>query len=147
MEQRLTGCLGTRAPLHTDLPGPGHFQRQRPHRPNTNDLTERQSHSGAITPFRKAMAQHAENQNTIGVASQRWLTDAEQQSAFVMTKLSQQPNWMGFNPLPQNLRRFFRGLPQRTVPSDARLRSPPPIPKRGPQLIRPQPIPNAPPPR
>ena len=49
------------------------------------------------------MAQHAENENTIGVASQRWLTDTDQQSEFVMTKLSRQPGWMGFNPLLRNL--------------------------------------------
>ena len=60
-------------------------------------------YSTAVSQFIHTMAQHGESANTIGISWQRWREDLDGKSEYVMTKLSRDQNWMGFNITLENI--------------------------------------------
>ena len=77
--------------------------RTPPDRPETKDLTPQQWYAGATGLFIHAMARHADDATTIGIAWQRWRPDIDGKAEYVMTKLSRNRDWLGFNALLTNL--------------------------------------------
>ena len=67
------------------------------------DFSPTQWYSAAVAQFIHTMAQQGESANTIGIAWQRWRKDLDDKSEYVMTKLSRDEDWMGFNITLENI--------------------------------------------
>ena len=77
--------------------------RTPPNRPEIQDLTPQQWYAGATGLFLNAMARHADDITTIGIAWQQWRPGIASKAEYVMTKLSRNRDWLGFNVLLTNL--------------------------------------------
>ena len=66
-------------------------------------FTPEQWYSVAVAQFLHTMAQHGESTNTIGISWQKWREDLKDKSEYVMTKLSRDEDWMGFNITLENI--------------------------------------------